>query len=126
MKDDPELQKQFVEDLGKMAVIERALGAARQREAMQDVYGAWEELQQLRSRDQELFINDQELNARYLDLTTKASTLVNLLNDAEKCRNAGEVGSALGKYMEAKRLYLYSWFAKEGIESLLEEVLPLN
>lgn len=86
VKDDPELQKQFVEDLGKMAVIERALGAARQREAMQDVYGAWEELQQLRSRDQELFINDQELNARYLDLTTKASTLVNLLNDAE---NAG-------------------------------------
>ena len=126
VKDDPELQKQFVEDLGKMAVIERALGAARQREAMQDVYGAWEELQQLRSRDQELFINDQELNARYLDLTTKASTLVNLLNDAEKCRNAGEVGSALGKYMEAKRLYLYSRFAKEGIESLLEEVLPLN
>lgn len=45
--------------------------AARQREAMQDVYGAWEELQQLRSKDQELFINDQELNARYLDLTTK-------------------------------------------------------
>lgn len=44
VKDDPELQKQFVEDLGKMAVIERALGAARQREAMQDVYGAWEEL----------------------------------------------------------------------------------
>lgn len=37
VKDDPELQKQFVEDLGKMAVIERALGAARQREAMQDV-----------------------------------------------------------------------------------------
>ena len=105
-----------------MAVIERALGAARQREAMQDVYGAWEELQQLRSKDQELFINDQELNARYLDLTTKASTLVNLLNDAEKCRNAGEVGSALGKYMEAKRLYLYSRFAKEGIESLLDEI----
>ena len=102
------------------------LGAARQREAMQDVYGAWEELQQLRSKDQELFINDQELNAQYLDLTTKASTLVNLLNDAEKCRNAGEVGSALGKYMEAKKLYLYSRFAKEGIESLLNEVLPLN
>ena len=122
VKDDPELQKQFVEDLGKMAVIERALGAARQREAMQDVYGAWEELQQLRSKDQELFINDQELNARYLDLTTKASTLVNLLNDAEKCRNEGEVGSALGKYMEAKRLYLYSRFAKEGIESLLDEI----
>ena len=47
VKDDPELQAQFVDDLAKMAVIERALGAARQREAMQDVYGAWEELQQL-------------------------------------------------------------------------------
>lgn len=44
-------------------------------------------------------------------------------------KNAGmreKWGSALGKYMEAKRLYLYSRFAKEGIESLLEEVLPLN
>ncbi|MFR1411237.1 MAG: hypothetical protein ACLSUW_02320, partial [Akkermansia sp.] len=72
VKDDPELQAQFVDDLAKMAVIERALGAARQREAMQDVYGAWEELQQLRLRDQELFVNDQELNSQYLDLTTKA------------------------------------------------------
>lgn len=126
VKDDPELQAQFVEDLAKMTVIERALGAARQREAMQDVYGAWEELQQLRTRDQELFVNDQELNSQYLDLTTKASRLVKLLNDAEECRNAGEAGSALGKYMEAKRLYLHSRFAKEGIDSLLNEVLPLK
>ena len=37
VKDDPELQAQFVDDLAKMAVIERALGAARQREAMQDL-----------------------------------------------------------------------------------------
>ena len=51
---------------------------------------------------------------------------MNLLNDAEKCRNAGEVGFALGKYREAKKLYLYSRFAKEGIESLLNEGLPLN
>ncbi|MCD8061816.1 MAG: hypothetical protein LUE13_05685 [Akkermansiaceae bacterium] len=126
VKDDPELQAQFVDDLAKMAVIERALGAARQREAMQDVYGAWEELQQLRQRDQELFVNDQELNSQYLDLTTKASRLVKLLNDAENARNAKEVGSALGKYMEAKKLYLHSRFAKEGIESLLDEVLPLK
>lgn len=126
VKDDPELQAQFVEDLAKMTVIERALGAARQREAMQDVYGAWEELQQLRTRDQELFVNDQELNSQYLDLTIKASRLVKLLNDAEECRNAGEAGSALGKYMEAKRLYLHSRFAKEGIDSLLNEVLPLK
>ena len=126
VKDDPELQAQFVDDLAKMAVIERALGAARQREAMQDVYGAWEELQQLRLRDQELFVNDQELNSQYLDLTTKASRLVKLLDDAENARNAKEVGSALGKYMEAKKLYLHSRFAKEGIESLLDEVLPLK
>ena len=126
VKDDPELQAQFVDDLAKMAVIERALGAARQREARQDVYGAWEELQQLRLRDQELFVNDQELNSQYLDLTTKASRLVKLLDDAENARNAKEVGSALGKYMEAKKLYLHSRFAKEGIESLLDEVLPLK
>ena len=126
VKDDPELQAQFVDALAKMAVIERALGAARQREAMQDVYGAWEELQQLRLRDQELFVNDQELNSQYLDLTTKASRLVKLLDDAENARNAKEVGSALGKYMEAKKLYLHSRFAKEGIESLLDEVLPLK
>lgn len=126
VKDDPELQAQFVDDLAKMAVIERALGAARQREAMQDVYGAWEELQQLRLRDQELFVNDQELNSQYLDLTTKASRLVKLLDDAENARNAKEIGSALGKYMEAKKLYLHSRFAKEGIESLLDEVLPLK
>ena len=37
-------------------------------------------------------------------------------------RNEGEVGYALGKYMEAKRLYLYSRFAKEGIEYLLDEI----
>ena len=126
VKDDPELQAQFVDDLAKMAVIERALGAARQREAMQDGSGAWEELQQLRLRDQELFVNDQELNSQYLDLTTKASRLVKLLDDAENARNAKEVGSALGKYMEAKKLYLHSRFAKEGIESLLDEVLPLK
>ena len=126
VKDAPELQAQFVDDLAKMAVIERALGAARQREAMQDVYGAWEELQQLRLRDQELFVNDQELNSQYLDLTTKASRLVKRLDDAENARNAKEVGSALGKYMEAKKLYLHSRFAKEGIESLLDEVLPLK
>ena len=88
VKDDPELQAQFVDDLAKMAVIERALGAARQREAMQDVYGAWEELQQLRLRDQELFVNDQELNSQYLDLTTKASRLVKLLDDAENARKS--------------------------------------
>lgn len=126
VKDDPELQKQFMEDLSKMSVIERSLGAARQREAMQDVYGAWEELKQLRDKDSELFVNDQELNAQYLDLTTKASKLVELLNDAENCRTKGEVGSALGKYMEAKRLYIHSHFAKKGIESLLNEVLPLK
>ena len=83
-------------------------------------------VQQLRLRDQELFVNDQELNSQYLDLTTKASRLVKLLDDAENARNAKEVGSALGKYMEAKKLYLHSRFAKEGIESLLDEVLPLK
>ena len=54
------------------------------------------------------------------------SRLVKLLDDAENARNAKEVGSALGKYMEAKKLYLHSRFAKEGIESLLDEVLPLK
>ncbi len=126
VKDDPELRSQFESAIGKMTVIERALGTARQRESLQDVFGAWEELKELRDEDKELFTNDTELSSQYLDLTTKASELVNLLKKAEECSRKGEVGSALGKYMEAKRLYIHSRFAQKGIEALLDKVVAGN
>ncbi len=126
VKDDPELLNQFTEAISKMTVIEKVLGASRQRESKQDVYGAWEELKKLRDEDKDLFTNDTRLSEQYLDLTTKASKLVDILKDAESCEKRGEIGSALSKYMEAKRLYIYSEFAQSGIEKLLDVVLPLE
>ncbi len=124
VKNDETMKAQFTEVLGKMRQIEEALGAARQRESMQDINGAWEELQTLNLKDPELFDNDRELNRLYRDLTTKASHLVRVLDDARKCEDSGETGSALGRYMEAKRIYPYSTFAKDGIERLLDQIMP--
>lgn len=124
VKNDETMKAQFTEVLGKMRQIEEALGAARQRESMQDINGAWEELQKLNLKDPELFDNDRELNRLYRDLTTKASQLVRVLDDARKCEDSGEIGSALGRYMEAKRIYPYSTFAKDGIEKLLDQIMP--
>lgn len=124
VKNDETMKAQFTEVLGKMRQIEEALGAARQRESMQDINGAWEELQKLNLKDPELFDNDRELNRLYRDLTTKASHLVRVLDDARKCEDSGEIGSALGRYMEAKRIYPYSTFAKDGIEKILDQIMP--
>ena len=105
--------------------IEAILANVREREKINDIYGAWEVLKEYQNEKPEMLEKDRLLSKKSADLAvTQASRLAALLHQAETSKKEGEYGAALAKYLEARQLYFPSRFAEAGIKSILEQVIP--
>ena len=85
-------------------------------------YGAWEQLAQLR----EEFPDDPNLGRELEKLAPKVADFTKALDQAQRLesRQPRQTGSAMSWYLKARGLYPPSRMAEEGIQRLLDEILP--
>ncbi|MEI6035970.1 MAG: hypothetical protein WCS65_17020 [Verrucomicrobiae bacterium] len=116
----PDKQEQLRKVLETMQAVETAIVQASEISKRGDDLGAWENIEAIFSTLPE----DNKLNQLRSDLTTKAANFVNAITEAKKLEQNGQTGSALAAYLEARRLYPPSQFAREGIARLSKVVMP--
>jgi hypothetical protein len=68
--------------------------------------------------------DDIELNQLLTTLTLKVTDFVKVLDRAKTLEDRGHSGMGLTYYLKAKRIYPNSIYAEEGIDRLLDEILP--
>jgi hypothetical protein len=116
----PEKQKELNDVLQRMAAVEGAILKAQEIAGRGDPAGAWESVQAA----QKEFPNDSELNQLRATLTTQAADFVQTLAKAEALENQDQSGASLAWYLQARKKYPASTFARAGIERLSAKVLP--
>ena len=111
--------KQILENLAR---IERSLAQANEFQKIGNGYGAWEQLASMRKE----FPDDPKLGLAIEKLSTEVAVFVDTLNTAKRLEDASpqQVGSSMSHYLKAKSLYPQSSMAEEGIQRLLDVILP--
>ena len=116
----PEKQQQLNEVLQGMAAVEGAILKAKEIAGRGDPAGAWESVEAA----QKEFPDDTELNQLRASLTTQAADFVQTLAKAEALENQNQPGPSLAWYLQARKKYPASTFARAGIDRLSAKVLP--
>jgi hypothetical protein len=116
----PEKQQQLNDVLQRMAAVEIAILKAKEIAARGDAAGAWESVEAA----QKDFPDDTELNQLRATLTTQAADFVQTLDRAETLEKQDQPGASLAWYLQARKKYPASTFAREGIDRLSAKVLP--
>jgi hypothetical protein len=73
---------------------------------------------------QKEFPNDTELNQLRATLTTQAADFVQTLSKAQTLEKQDQPGPSLAWYLQARKKYPASTFARDGIDRLSVKVLP--
>ena len=116
----PEKQKQLNDVLQGMAAVEGAILKAKEIAGRGDPAGAWESVEAA----QKEFPDDTELNQLRASLTTQAADFVQTLAKAEALEKQNQPGPSLAWYLQARKKYPASTFARAGIDRLSAQVLP--
>lgn len=118
-KDREEAFKQIVVNLTK---IEQAIAKAKEFTKADQKEAAWEQLAKLRKE----FPDDPKLGLEIEALSSDVAEFTKALKKAREFedRKDKQVGSALSWYLKARSLYPKSEMAEDGIERMLNEILP--
>jgi hypothetical protein len=116
----PEKQQQLNNVLQGMAAVEGAILKAKEIVGRGDPAGAWESVEAA----QKEFPDDTELNQLRASLTTQAADFVQTLAKAEALEKQNQPGPSLAWYLQARKKYPASTFARAGIDRLSAQVLP--
>ena len=116
----PEKQQQLNDVLQGMTAVEGAMLKAKEIAGRGDPAGAWESVEAA----QKEFPNDTELNQLRASLTTQAADFVQTLAKAEALEKQNQPGPSLAWYLQARKKYPASTFARAGIDRLSAQVLP--
>jgi tetratricopeptide (TPR) repeat protein len=116
----PDRAKQLQDVLEKMQQVEMALGRAQEMSRQSNFAGAWESVE----RAAATMPDDSKLNQMRAELTTEAPDFVRAVRDAQSHEKNGQIGSSLGWYLKAEKIYPASDFAREGIDRLKKQILP--
>jgi hypothetical protein len=116
----PDKQQQLNDVLQEMAAVEGAILKAKEIAGRGDPAGAWESVEAA----QKDFPDDTELNQLRATLTTQAADFVQTLAKAEMLEKQNQPGPSLAWYLQARRKYPASTFARSGIDRLSAQVLP--
>jgi hypothetical protein len=118
--DDEERLENVMQIIQNIQKIESAVESANRIGASGNSYGAWETLEEFYID----FPDDPKLSKARNDMMTKVAPFVNALSEASDREDRGETGSSLAWYLKSQQMYPLSTFAKEGIDRLVEEILP--
>jgi len=69
-------------------------------------------------------VNDTKLNELRANLTTEAAEFVRSIRTAQQLEQKDQLGSSLAWYLKAQKLYPPSEFAQEGIQRLVQKIIP--
>ena len=116
----PERQEQLKTVLTNMQQIETAIMRSTEIAKRGDNCGAWEGVE----RAYKQFPDDTKLNQLRANLSTDASDFVRAIRTAQQLEAKGQTGSSLSWYLKAQKLYPPSDFAQEGIQRLVQKLLP--
>ena len=116
----PEKQQQLKDVLQGMTAVEGAILKAKEIAGRGDPAGAWESVEAA----QKEFPDDTELNQLRASLTTQAADFVQTLAKAETLEKQNQPGPSLAWYLQARKKYPASTFARAGIDRLSAQVLP--
>ena len=103
-----------------MRQIETAIMRSTEIAKRGDNCGAWEGME----RAYKQFPEDTKLNQLRANLSTEASDFVRAIRTAQQLEAKGQTGASLAWYLKAQKLYPPSDFAQEGIQRLVQKVLP--
>jgi len=117
---DPERQKLLENVLKNMQQIETAIMRSTEIAKRGDNCGAWEGME----RAYKQFPDDTKLNQLRANLSTEASDFVRAIRTAQQLEAKGQTGASLAWYLKAQKVYPPSDFAQEGIQRIVQKVLP--
>lgn len=112
----------FKQIMQNLQTIEAALGKASEFSRIGQNYGAWEQLAKVR----EEFPDDPKLGRELELLAPKVADFTLALDKARQfeSRTPKQTGSSLSWFLKARSIHPQSEQAEEGIQRLLDEILP--
>jgi hypothetical protein len=120
VQNDPRRKEQLEAVLRGGMDIQMTLAKINGLAEAKNPWGAWENVRKAR----EEFGDDIELLKLSEDLSEDVSQFIGVLKKAEKLEDQRQSGLSLTWYLEAKRIYPNSTFAKDGIDRIVEGILP--
>ena len=120
VQNDPQRKEQLERVLGGAMELQFTLAKIEGLSEKNDPWGAWEMAKEAAASSGD----DIELNQLLTKLTLKVTDFVKVLDRAKTLEDRGHSGMGLTYYLKAKRIYPNSIYAEEGIDRLLDEVIP--
>jgi 3-methyladenine DNA glycosylase Tag len=119
---DPNRLSAFNEIINNLRSIESSIAKANEFSNMGQDYAAYEQLAKVRER----FPDDPKLGRELELLAPKVADFTKAINKAQQLekRRPKQTGSAFAWYLRAQKVFPQSTIADEGINRLLQEILP--
>lgn len=118
--EDPDRLKALEQIIGNIQEIETVMKQADTLAKAGNNHAAWEIVEKTFQR----FPDDVALSAKRSDLATDVAPFVKALKNAENQENRKQFGSGLAWFLSARQIYPQSEFAEEGINRLIDNILP--
>jgi len=117
---DDERQEKLKEIIGDITAIDVAIQQADALSRRGDNWGAWETVERVRKE----FPDDPPLLATSSSLMAQVADFVKALQTAETLEDRKQYGSSLAWYLKSRQMYPASTYAQEGIDRLVDTILP--
>ena len=122
VQNDSKRTEQLENILNDVLLLEQEIAIIRGLTDNNNPWGAWE----IARKAQEKFSDDNELLKLSVELGETVSPFVRVIKRAEKLENDKHNGMSLTWYLKAKSIYPKSNYAKNGMNRLLNIILPAD
>ena len=122
VQNDQKRTQQLESILNDVLLLEQEIAIIKGLNDNDNPWGAWE----IARNAQEKFSDDNELLKLSVELGEKVSPFVRVIKRAEKLEDEKHNGMSLTWYLKAKSIYPKSTYAKDGMNRLLNIILPAD
>ena len=122
VQNDQKRTQQLESILNDVLLLEQEIAIIKGLNDNDNPWGAWE----IARNAQEKFSDDNELLKLSVELGEKVSPFVRVIKRAEKLEDEKHNGMSLTWYLKAKSIYPKSNYAKDGMNRLLNIILPAD
>ena len=122
VQNDQKRTQQLEGILNDVLLLEQEIAIIKGLNDNDNPWGAWE----IARNAQEKFSDDNELLKLSVELGEKVSPFVRVIKRAEKLEDEKHNGMSLTWYLKAKSIYPKSNYAKDGMNRLLNIILPAD
>ena len=120
VQNDTKRTNDLEEVLNQVLSLEQEIAKIKGLNENKNPWGAWE----ISRKAQDQFSNDNELLRLSVELGEAVPSFIRVLKNAEKLEREKHDGLSLTWYLKAKSIYPKSSYAKDGINRILNNILP--